>query len=153
MSYTIFEKKELAPNTVMMQILAPLAVKKMRPGQFIIVRVSANGERIPLSISGWDRDKGTVRIIVQAVGRTSTELIHLNRGDLIEDVVGPLGQPSHTDRYGTCVLIGGGYGTGAIIPIAGDLKALGNKVIAIIGARTKELVLMGEELQKIRHRG
>ena len=152
MSYPIVEKKELAPNTVMMQVHAPLLTKKIRPGQFIIVRVTPNGERIPLSISGWDRDKGTVRIIVQAVGRTSTELIHLNMGDSIEDVVGPLGQPSHTDRYGTCVLIGGGYGTGAIIPIAGDLKALGNKVIAIIGARTKELVLMEDELRTICHR-
>ena len=142
MSYTIFEKKELAPNTVIMQIHAPLAVKKMRPGQFIIVRVSANGERIPLSISGWDRDKGTVRIIVQAVGRTSSELIKLNAGDSIEDLVGPLGRAAHMDKYGTCVLIGGGYGTGAIIPVARELKELGNKVIAIVGARTKELVLM-----------
>src|SRR3972149_3001300 len=86
MSYTIFEKKELAPNTVIMQIHAPLAVKKMRPGQFIIVRVSANGERIPLSVSGWDIDKGTVRIIVQAAGRASSELIKLNAGDTIEDL-------------------------------------------------------------------
>ena len=149
MSYTIFEKKELAPNTVMMQIHAPLAVKKMRPGQFIIVRVSANGERIPLSISGWDREKGTVRIIVQAVGRTSSELIKLNAGDALEDLVGPLGRAAHMDKYGTCVLIGGGYGTGAIIPVARELKELGNKVIAIVGARTKELVLMEDELRKV----
>ncbi|HZX49262.1 MAG TPA: sulfide/dihydroorotate dehydrogenase-like FAD/NAD-binding protein [Nitrospirota bacterium] len=149
MSYTIFEKKELAPNTVIMQIHAPLAVKKMRPGQFIIVRVSANGERIPLSISGWDREKGTVRIIVQAVGRTSSELIKLNAGDALEDLVGPLGRAAHMDKYGTCVLIGGGYGTGAIIPVARELKELGNKVIAIVGARTKELVLMEDELRKV----
>lgn len=147
MSYAILEKKELAPNTVMMQISAPLAVKKMRPGQFIIVRVTSNGERIPLSISGWDADKGTVRIIVQAAGRTSTELINLKVGDSISDVVGPLGQSSHIEKYGTCVLIGGGYGTGAIIPIARELKAIGNKVIAIIGARTKDLVLMESELK------
>ena len=149
MSYTIFEKKELAPNTVIMQIHAPLAVKKMRPGQFIIVRVSANGERIPLSVSGWDIDKGTVRIIVQAAGRTSSELIKLNAGDTIEDLVGPLGRAAHMDKYGTCVLIGGGYGTGAIIPVARELKELGNKVIAIVGARTKELVLMEDELRKV----
>ncbi len=149
MSYAILEKKELAPNTVMMQILAPLAVKKMKPGQFIIVRVSPNGERIPLSISGWDVQKGTLRIIVQAAGRTSTELINLNVGDSITDVVGPLGQSSHIEKYGTCVLIGGGYGTGAIIPIAKDLKALGNKVIAIVGARTKDLVLMENELRTV----
>ena len=136
----------------MMQIYAPLATKKMQPGQFVIVRVTPNGERIPLSISGWDRDKGTLRIIVQAVGRTSTELINLNAGDFIEDVVGPLGQPSHLDRYGTCVLIGGGYGTGAIIPIARELIARGNKVIGIIGARTKELVLMEDDLRSICHR-
>ncbi len=152
MPYPILKKSELAPNTVMMQIYAPLATKKMQPGQFVIVRVTPNGERIPLSISGWDRDKGTLRIIVQAVGRTSTELINLNAGDFIEDVVGPLGQPSHLDRYGTCVLIGGGYGTGAIIPIARELIARGNKVIGIIGARTKELVLMEDDLRSICHR-
>ena len=149
MAFTILEKKEIAPNTVMMQVYAPLATKKMRPGQFIIVRVTPTGERIPLSISGWDRDKGTVRIIVQAVGRTSTELVNLNVGDSLTDVVGPLGQPSHTDKYGTCVLIGGGYGTGAIIPIARELIEKGNKVIGIIGARTKELVLMEDELRTI----
>lgn len=149
MSYEILEKKELAPNTVMLQVLAPLAVKKMRPGQFIIVRVTANGERIPLSVSGWDAQKGTVRIIVQAAGRTSTELIDLNVGDSITDVVGPLGQSSHIEKYGTCVLIGGGYGTGAIIPIARELKALGNQVIAIVGARTKDLVLMEDELRTV----
>lgn len=152
MPYTILEKRELAPNTVMLQVYAPLATKKMQPGQFVIVRVTPNGERIPLSISGWDRDKGTIRIIVQAVGRTSTELIHLKVGDSLEDVVGPLGQPSHVDQYGTCVLIGGGYGTGAIIPIAKELIARGNKVIGIIGARTKALVLMEDELRTICHR-
>ncbi|MCC6543151.1 MAG: sulfide/dihydroorotate dehydrogenase-like FAD/NAD-binding protein [Nitrospirae bacterium] len=149
MSYEILEKKELAPNTVMLQVLAPLAVKKMRPGQFIIVRVTANGERIPLSVSGWDAQKGTVRIIVQAAGRTSTELINLKKGDSITDLVGPLGQSSHIEKYGTCVLIGGGYGTGAIIPIARELKALGNKVIAIVGARSKDLVLMEDELRTV----
>lgn len=147
MPFAIIEKKELAPKTVMMQIYAPLAIKKMQAGQFVIVRVTTNGERIPLSISGWDREKGTVRIIVQAVGRTSTELVNLNVGDSLSDVVGPLGQPSHVNNYGTCVLIGGGYGTGAIIPIARDLISRGNKVIGIIGARTKELVLMEDELR------
>lgn len=149
MPYPILEKKELAPNTVMMQIHAPLTTKKMQPGQFIIVRVTPNGERIPLSISGWDRSKGTLRIIAQAVGRTSTELINLKVGDSLTDVVGPLGQPSHINKYGTCVLIGGGYGTGAIIPITKELKAIGNKVIGVIGARTKDLVLMEDELRDI----
>lgn len=149
MPYAILEKKELAPNTVMMQISAPLAVKKMRPGQFIIVRVTANGERIPLSVSGWDAQKGTIRIIAQAAGRTSTELINLNVGDSLTDVVGPLGQSSHIEKYGTCVLIGGGYGTGAIIPVARALKEAGNQVISIVGARTKELVLMEDELRKV----
>ena len=151
MPYPIREKRELAPNTVMLQVYAPLATVKMRPGQFVMVRVTPNGERIPLSISGWDRDKGTLRIIVQAVGRTSTELINLRVGDSLEDVVGPLGQPSHTDKCGTCVLIGGGYGTGAIIPIAQELVEKGNRVIGIIGARTKGLVLMEDELRKICH--
>ena len=149
MAFQILEKKELAPNTFMMHIQAPLVVRKMQPGQFIIVRVTPDGERIPLSISGWDRDKGTVRIIVQAIGRTTTELISLYVGDFLSDVVGPLGQPFHVDNFGTSVLIGGGYGTGAIIPIARDLISKGNKVIGIMGARTKELVLMEEELRTI----
>ncbi len=152
MPYTILEKKEIAPSTVIMQVYAPLVTKKMQPGQFIIVRVTHSGERIPLSISGWDKDKGTLRIIVQAVGRTSTEIANLKAGDSLTDVVGPLGQPSHIDRYGTCVLIGGGYGTGAIIPVAKELIARGNRAIGIIGARTKGLVLMEDELRTICHR-
>lgn len=152
MPYPILEKSELAPNTVMLQVYAPLATRKMQPGQFVIIRVTPNGERIPLSISGWDREKGTLRIIVQAVGRTSTELINLKAGDSIQDVVGPLGQASHIEKFGTCVLIGGGYGTGAIIPVARELREKGNRVIGIIGARTKEFVLMEDELSTICHR-
>jgi len=149
MDFTILDKKIIAPRTALMIIKAPLVTRKIHPGQFIIVRVSPKGERIPLSISGWDREKGTIRIIVQAAGRTSTELINLNVGDSLEDVVGPLGRPSHIDKYGTCVLIGGGYGTGAIIPIAKDLKKLGNRVIGIAGARTKDLLIMEEELRNV----
>ena len=152
MPYPILEKSELAPNTVMIQVYAPLATKKMQPGQFVIVRVTPNGERIPLSISGWNREKGTLRIIVQAVGRTSTELVNLKVGDSLEDVVGPLGQTAHIEKFGTCVLIGGGYGTGAIIPVAMELIEKGNRVIGIIGARTKALVLMEENLRAICHR-
>lgn len=152
MSYSILEKMELAPDTVIMQVYAPLATKKIQAGQFVMVRVTPNGERIPLSISGWDRDKGTLRIIVQAVGRTSTEIVNLKVGDSLTDVAGPLGQPSHIGQYGTCVLIGGGYGTGAIIPIARELIAKGNKVIGIIGARTKGLILMEDELRTVCHR-
>ena len=149
MEFTILDKKIIAPKTALMIVKAPLVTRKIQPGQFIIVRVSPKGERIPLSISGWDRDKGTIRIIVQGVGRTSTELINLNVGDSLEDVVGPLGRQSHIDNYGTCVLIGGGYGTGAIIPIAKELKNKGNRVIGIAGARTRDLLIMEDELRSV----
>ena len=150
--FEIVEKRILAPKTVLFHVKAPLVTRKLRAGQFLIVRVNARGERIPLSVSGWDREKGTVRIIVQAVGRTTTEIIAMEPGDAFQDVVGPLGRPSHVERYGTCVLLGGGYGTGAIIPVARELLELGNRVYAIIGARTRELVLMEDELRELCHR-
>ena len=149
-SYRIITKRELCDKTFHFTIEAPFIANKLQAGQFIIVRPHEKSERIPLSICGWDKENGTIHIIVMAVGKTSSEINAMNAGDCFTDIVGPLGERSHVKKHeGTCVVIGGGYGTGAIIPTARDLKALGNKVIGIVGARSKELLLMTDELGEV----
>jgi ferredoxin--NADP+ reductase len=149
-SFKILEKRELCPNTYWYEIEAPFIARKIEAGQFIIIKPFEKSERIPLSICGWDREKGTLNIIVMAAGRTTRDLNNMQVGDCLSDIVGPLGQRSHVSRHdGTCVLIGGGYGTGAIIPTARDLKALGNRVIGIVGARTESLLIMVDELKEV----
>lgn len=149
-SFRILAKKELCDRTFHFTIEAPLIARKLQAGQFIIVRPHDFSERIPLSICGWDEEKGTIQIIVMAVGKTSTEINNMKVGDCFADIVGPLGERSHVKKHeGTCVVIGGGYGTGAIIPTARDLKKLGNKVIGIVGARNKDLLIMVDELAEV----
>jgi ferredoxin/flavodoxin---NADP+ reductase len=149
-SFRVIQKTHLCTNTCHFVIEAPFIARKIEAGQFIIVRPYERSERIPLSVCGWDRTRGTIRIIVSAVGKTSSEINSMQEGDTFKDVVGPLGQRSHIPgTAGTCVVIGGGYGTGAIIPTAADLKARGNNVIGIAGARTKESVIMIDELEKV----
>jgi len=149
-SYRIITKRELCEKTFHFTIEAPFIARKLQAGQFIIVRPHEQSERIPLSICGWDTEAGTINIIVMAVGKTSSEINAMNVGDCFTDIVGPLGERSHVKRHeGTCVVIGGGYGTGAVIPTARDLKALGNKVIGIVGARNKDLLLMMDELGEV----
>jgi ferredoxin--NADP+ reductase len=127
-----------------------MIARKLKAGKFVIVRPHDHSDRIPLSVCGWDVDRGVVEIIVNTVGKTSAEINNLKVGDRIIDIVGPLGQRSHVQEYpDTCVVIGGGYGTGAIIPTAKDLKALGNKVIGIVGARNIDLLLMTKELESV----
>lgn len=147
--YEILEKTELVPGMAMFQVYAPMSARAMKAGQFIILRVSEKGERIPISISGWDAEKGTIRIIIMAAGRTSAEAVQLKVGDCFQDIVGPLGQRSHVSKLdGTVVVIGGGYGTGAVLPTAKEMRALGNKVIGIVGARSADLVILEEDLRK-----
>ncbi len=149
-SFRIVSKKKLCNKTIQFSIEAPLVAQKIHAGQFIIVRPHTKSERIPLSICGWDREKGTLQIIVTAVGKTSTEINSMQLQDCFTDVVGPLGNRSHVKKHqAACVLIGGGYGTGAILPTARDFKALGNRVIGIAGARTKELLILEEELSNV----
>jgi ferredoxin/flavodoxin---NADP+ reductase len=149
-TYKVISKRLLCTNTYHYTLDAPLIARKIEAGQFLIVRPHIFSERIPLSVCGWNRETGTVEIIVSAVGKTTTEINAMNPGDPFQDVVGPLGERSilPTAR-GTCVVIGGGYGTGAIIPTAKDLKALGNKVIGIVGARNQENVIMLPELKLV----
>jgi ferredoxin--NADP+ reductase len=146
--HKIVYKKELAPKTVMFKIEAPWIAQKIQPGQFIIIRLDERGERIPLSVSGWDAEAGILRLIVVGVGYTSNKMIALKEGDSILDVVGPLGRHTHLTEGGTAVVIGGGYGTGAIIPSAIEQKKTGRRVVGIIGARTKELVLLENYLRQ-----
>lgn len=145
--FRIVEKREVSPNTFYLKINAPLIARKIEAGQFVIIRPNSMSERIPLSICGWDRNEGYIELVIMAIGRTSSEATGKEVGESLHDVVGPLGQRSHVAKYnGTCVVLGGGFGAGAVIPTARDLKALGNKVIGIVGARSKDLVLMVDEL-------
>ncbi len=149
-SFKILKKRELCDKTYHFVIEAPMIAKKLKAGQFLIIRPHDHSERIPISVCGWDGELGVVEIIINTVGKTSGEINALEVGESLTDIVGPLGERSHVASYdNTCVVIGGGYGTGAIIPTAKDLKELGNKVIGIVGARNKDLLLMTEELAEV----
>ncbi len=147
--YQITETKFLAEDVKLFKIRAPKIAKKRQAGQFVIIRVDENGERIPLTIADSDVETGTVTIIVQGVGKTTRQLNLMNRGDEILDVVGPLGMPSHIEKFGTAVSIGGGVGSAIAYPTAVALKQVGNYVITINGARTKDLVILEEEMKVV----
>ncbi len=139
----------IGPDTKMFRIDAPLIAAKQKPGQFIILRVSPEGERIPLTIADSDTKEGSITIIAQGIGKTTKELNNLNAGDYIQDLVGPLGKPSHIENFGTAVSIGGGVGTAIAYSTAKGLKHAGNKVISIIGGRSKEYVILEKEMRDI----
>ncbi|MFO7651374.1 MAG: sulfide/dihydroorotate dehydrogenase-like FAD/NAD-binding protein [bacterium] len=142
----ILRKQVLSPVIKLFDLDAPDIARKALPGQFIVLRVNEEGERIPLTIAGADPDKGTVTIVFQEVGKSTRLLGTLNEGDALLDFIGPLGQPSHIEKFGTVVCIGGGVGTPEVLPVARALKAAGNKVISIIGFRSRELILMEQEM-------
>ena len=144
--YLILEAESMAPDVRRIVVQAPKIAKKHQAGQFVIVRVTPNGERIPLTIAAADRDAGSITLFVQAIGRTTTLMNELETGDYLVDVAGPLGQASEIKQYGTAVVVGGGVGTAIAYPIAVALAAAGNRVIAIIGGRTKQYVLLESEL-------
>jgi len=144
--YPIIEKKVLSENVKQLTIKAPLIAKKAQPGQFIILRIDEKGERIPLTIADFDREKGTVTIIFLEVGKTTKQLGTLNVGDSIENFVGPLGVPSEIKKYGTVVCIGGGVGIACLYPIVKALHEMGNYVISILGAKTEKLLLLEKEI-------
>jgi ferredoxin/flavodoxin---NADP+ reductase len=143
--YKIVKKKSLNPTVTLMEIDAPLIAKKAEPGQFIILRVDENGERIPLTVAGYDREAGTVRIIFQIVGATTEKLNHLNEGDYIHDFVGPLGVPTHTDGLKKVCVVGGGVGCAIALPVAEKLHEIGCEVHSIVGFRNKDLVILEDE--------
>lgn len=145
--YRIVYKKELNPTVVMMDIEAPLVAKKAQAGQFIILRVDADGERIPLTVAGYDREKGTVKIIFQIVGATTEKLGHKNEGEYIQDFAGPLGVPTHLDGLQDVCIVGGGVGCAIALPVAEALRARGAKVTSIIGFRSSDLVVLEDEFK------
>ncbi len=147
--FKIKEAVFLASNIKKFRIEAPKIAQKRKPGQFVIVRINNMGERIPLTIADASVEDGTITIIVQGIGKTTRELNTLQTGDTILDVVGPLGKASHIEKFGTAVSIGGGVGTAIAYPTAVALKQAGNHTIAIIGGRTKEFVILEEEMRKI----
>ena len=146
----IVSKKQLSENVYQMELEAKLISEERKAGQFIILQLDENyGERIPLTIADANKEAGTITIIFQVVGLTTEELSRMNVGDNIPVLVGPLGTPTHIKKYGTVVCVGGGIGVAPLHPIAEALKAAGNKVITIVGARNKELVIMEDEMKKI----
>lgn len=146
--YKILEKQDLAESLKLFVIDAPKVAKKAKAGQFVILRVSEQGERIPLTIADFDREKGTVTIVFQEVGKTTRLLGAKEAGDTIQNFVGPLGNPSHIKNYGRVVCVGGGVGIAPVHPIARALKEAGNEVIGIIGARTKDLLFWEEKMRQ-----
>jgi ferredoxin/flavodoxin---NADP+ reductase len=146
--YPIVEKKVLSVNVKLLKIKAPLVAKKARPGQFIILRIDEKGERIPLTIADSDSKEGTVTIIFLEVGKTTKQLGALKVGNLLENFAGPLGMPSEVKKYGTVVCVGGGVGIAPLYPIVKALKEAGNHVISILGAKTKDLLLLEKEIER-----
>jgi ferredoxin--NADP+ reductase len=145
-AHRIVSKKQLSEHVFTIEVEAPLVARARRPGQFVIVGVSDDyGERIPLTIAGADAERGTIRLIWQRVGKSTSEMADLREGDSLGYVAGPLGKPTHIERFGTVVCVGGGIGNAPLLPIARGMKEAGNTVVSILGARTKELVILEDE--------
>ena len=142
MSARILEKEELSEKVFRMVLEGPKLSRKWKAGQFVVLRIHEEGERFPLTIADVDREKGTVTIVFQEVGKSTGQLADLKVGDSVLDLVGPLGQPTHIEKVGTVVCIGGGVGMSLVYPIAKAMKEAGNYVITIIGARTRDLIFI-----------
>jgi NAD(P)H-flavin reductase len=147
--YKIREKRKLVPNIHLIEVEAPAVAKKAQPGQFVIVTIDEKGERIPLTIADWDREGGLITIVFMEVGTTTHRLALLKAGDFITDFIGPLGLPTHIDKFGTVVCVAGGFAVATIMPIARAMKEKGNKVISIMGARNKDLIFWEDELRSV----
>ena len=150
--FEILKRKEMADGTVVLnEISAPLIAKKAKPGQFVILKANETGERIPLTMAEADPKKGIITIIYQIVGKTTALFKSLHVGDKFQDVIGPLGKPTHLEKMGTVVCVGGGTGVAVMHPITRGLKEVGNNVIAIIGARTKDLLILEDKMAAASH--
>jgi ferredoxin--NADP+ reductase len=146
--YEIVEKQVLSETVKLMKIKAPLVAKKAKAGQFIILRIDENGERIPLTIAEYDRDKGLITVIFMEVGKTTKQLGKMKVGEFLLNFVGPLGVPSEIKKYGTVVMIGGGVGIAPLYPVIRELKKIGNYVISILGARNEKLLMLEKEIRE-----
>ncbi len=145
--YRIVRRRELNPTITQIEVEAPLVARKARPGQFIILRVDEEGERIPLTVAGVKPDEGTVKVIFQVVGATTALLNHKREGDFLQDFVGPLGVPTHTEGYKNVCVIGGGAGCAIALPLAEEFHRLGAKVTSVIGFRNKDLLILEDEFK------
>ena len=146
--YEVVSNQEIAPSVVRMEISAPLIARKRKPGQFVVVRASEEAERVPFTLVDSDPDKGTITLIIQVVGVSSREIVSVKEGEALADVVGPLGRPTHIRKIGIVVSIGGGVGTAVAYPIAKAMKEAGNEVIGIVGARSKDLIILEDEMRR-----
>ena len=145
--YRIIRRDNLAPRVHLFEIYAPKVAEKAQAGQFIILKNGVRGERVPLTLADWDSEKGTVTVVFMEVGLTTSKLALLQAGDSITDFVGPLGLPTHVENYGTVVCVAGGFAVATIMPIARALKKAGNRVISIVGVRSKDLLFWEREVQ------
>jgi len=147
--FEILMKQDLVPNIHLFKVEAPSVAKKAQAGQFVVTRIDERGERIPLTIADWDEKEGSLTIAFMEVGTTTAKLALLKAGDFITDVVGPLGLPTHIDKFGTVVCVAGGFAVATIVPIARAMKEKGNKVISIMGARNKDLIFWEDQLHSV----
>lgn len=147
--YKILLRQDLVPNIHLFKLDAPAIARKAQPGQFVMVRIDEKGERIPLTIADWDRKEGSVTIVFMEVGATTHRLAALKAGDSITNFVGPLGVPTHIEKYGTVVCVAGGFAVAVIMPIARAMKESGNKVVSIMGARSRNLIFWEDELRRV----
>lgn len=143
----IVKKEYFSANVVKLEVEAPLIARSRRAGHFVIVKVGKKGERIPLTIADADKQKGTITLVIQKIGLSSTKLCELNEGDEITDLVGPLGKATHIEKFGTVICACGGVGTAPMLPIVQALKEAGNKVITVLAARTKDLIILEDQMK------
>jgi ferredoxin--NADP+ reductase len=144
--FKIKKKEVLTPQTKLFVVDAPLVATKVLPGQFVVIRIHEEGERIPLTVADFNRDRGDLTLIFQEVGKTTVELGTLDEGDAILDLVGPLGKATHIEDFGTAACIGGGIGIAPVYPVARALRDAGNRVVSVIGARSKDLLILEREM-------
>ena len=150
MSHKIVSQRQLSEDVFTAEIEAPLIARARKPGQFVIISINNEySERIPLTIADADPEKGTIRLIWQRLGKTTAELADMKTGERIANVVGPLGKPTHIENFGTVVCVGGGIGNAPLLPIAKALRKAGNKIVSILGARSKELLVLEDEFAQI----
>ena len=149
--HEILEHTILGPNVHLYRFDAPDVARYRKPGQFVIVRISDKGERIPLTIADVDNEEGSITLIVQAVGKTTLEMAQLKEGDSIPDICGPLGEPTHIEKLGSVLCVGGGIGTAPLYPVTKAMRDIGNQVTSILGARTKELLILEQEMKDASH--
>ena len=146
--YKIVYREDVAPKIHLFRIAAPAVARKAQPGQFVMVRADEHSERIPLTVADFDREAGTVTIVFMEVGHTTKEMADLQQGDYLANFVGPLGNPTEIEKFGTVMVVGGGFGTATLLPVVRGMREAGNHVITVIGFRTKDLIFYEDKLRE-----